>query len=95
MRVSFISIAVVVTTAIQTSSCDAFLSLPSGLPFVAQVNPALTEYADAQENTLLKIHLDIGQTAVKRGTPVVTGNRLGVDGLMVELHGKETPDYKQ
>jgi hypothetical protein len=54
----------------------------------------LTGYADAQESALLKIHLDIGQTDVKRGTPVVTGNRLGVDGLMVELHGKETPDYK-
>ncbi|KAL7523448.1 hypothetical protein ACHAXR_001055 [Thalassiosira sp. AJA248-18] len=91
MRVSFISFAAV-AIAFQSPSCDGFLSLP-GLPFLSKVNPALTGYAEAQD-ALLKIHLDIGQTDVKRGRPVVTGNRLGVDGLLIELRGKEDAEYK-
>mmetsp|Transcript_20591 Transcript_20591/g.44724 ORF Transcript_20591/g.44724 Transcript_20591/m.44724 type:complete len:311 (+) Transcript_20591:364-1296(+) len=86
MKVPFVSFAV----AAIASPCDGFLSLP----FINQANPALTEYAEAQENALLKIHFDIGEVRVKRGNPVVTGNRLGIDGLLVELHGKEDANYK-
>jgi hypothetical protein len=70
-------------TAIATpTACDGFLNLP----FINQANPALTQYAEAQENALLKIHLDIG---------VVTGNRLGIDGIVVELHGNQDANYIQ
>jgi len=87
MRVSSISFALVVIS----SSCDGF-----SLPFINQANPAVTKYADAQESALLKIHLDIGQEVnVRRGTPTVTGDRLGVDGLLVELRGKEDANYQQ
>lgn len=70
--------------------CNGFLSLP----FASQGNPAVTHYfldADAQESALLKIHLDIGQevTRNRRGAPTVSGDRLGVDGLIVELGNGE------
>ena len=91
MRVSSISFAIVAIS----SSCDG---LSFSLPFISinQANPAVTKYAAAQENALLKIHLDIGQEVnVRRGTTTVTGDRLGVDGLLVELRGKEDANYKQ
>lgn len=87
MKVSYISLAL----AAVASPCAGFLNLP----FVNQANPAVAGYADSQENALLKIHLDIGQVEMKKGSPVITGNRLGVDGLMVELHGKEGANYEQ
>lgn len=77
-------------TAIATP-CDGFLNLP----FMNQANPALTQYAEAQENALLKIHLDIGQVAVQQGTTVITGNRLGIEGIVVELHGNLDANYIQ
>lgn len=89
MKVSLVSVA---TLAISTS-CDAFLNLP----FVNQANPALTKYAEAQENALLKIHLDIGHvdTKSKFNNPVITGTRLGVDGLVVEMGALCDVAYKQ
>lgn len=86
MKIPFVSIA----AAAIASPCNGFLSLP----FINQANPALTKYAEAQENALLKIHFDIGEVRVKSGNPVVTGNRLGIDGLFVELHGKEDANYE-
>ena len=80
----------VVAAAIATP-CAGFLNLP----FINQANPALIKYAEAQENALLKIHLDIGQVAVQEGTPVITGNRLGIDGIVVELHGNQDANYIQ
>lgn len=89
MRVSFISIA---AAAIVASPCDGFLN---SIPFVVQVHPELTKYAEAQESAVLKIHLDVGQVEMQNGNPVVTGNRLGIDGLLLELHGKQDATYKQ
>lgn len=86
MKIPFVSIA----AAAIASPCSGFLSLP----FINQANPALTKFAEAQENALLKIHFDIGEVRVERGNPVVTGNRLGIDGMLVELHGKEEANYK-
>ena len=87
MKVSLISFA---TTIIASpSSCDAFLNI------LNQANPSLKKYADAQENVFLKIHLDVGNEAVvKKGKVGITGNRLGIDGLMVELQGLAPSDYK-
>jgi len=86
MQVKFISFAL----AVVATPCHGFLNLP----FVNQANPALVGYADAQDNALLKIHFDIGQVELQKGTPVITGSRLGIDGLLVELLGKEEVDYK-
>jgi hypothetical protein len=86
MRVpSLVAVAAIATP------CDGFLNLP----FINQANPALTQYAEAQENALLKIHLDIGQVTVQQGTLVITGNRLGIDGMVVELHGNQDANYIQ
>lgn len=87
MRTSFISLTVVVALA---SQCDGFLSLP----FVNQANPAVVKYADAQDSALLKIHLDIGQEVDTRKGIKIGGDRLGIDGLLVDLHGKEDANYK-
>jgi len=76
------------------------------LPFINQANPALANYAAAQEDALLKIHLDIGQVDVAKsgssgrgggggGGVVMTGNRLGIDGLLLELHGNQIANYIQ
>jgi hypothetical protein len=82
------------------SSSHAFLNLP----FINQANPALANYAAAQEDALLKIHLDIGQVDVAKsssgsrrggGGVVMTGNRLGIDGLLLELHGNQIANYIQ
>lgn len=88
MRASFIPIA---AAAIAAIPCDGFLNLP----FINQANPALTQYAEAQENALLKIHLDIGLVDAQKGMsiPVFTGNRLGIDGMVVELHGNQKANY--
>jgi hypothetical protein len=89
MKVSLIYFSL----AAAASPCDGFLNLP----FVNQANPAVAGYAEAQKSALLKIHLDIGQdVAIKKGAPEITGNRLGVDGLMIDLHGNLhiSPDYK-
>ena len=60
MKVSLISFATTITIIVAApSSCAAFLNI------LNQANPSLTKYADAQENALLKIHLDIGQEAVQ------------------------------
>ena len=90
MKVSLISFATTITIIVAApSSCAAFLNI------LNQANPSLTKYADAQENALLKIHLDIGQEAVvKKGDTIINGNRLGIDGLMVELQGLAPSDYK-
>lgn len=89
---SFSFISIVAAAIALPLTCDGFLSLPA-LPFLNPPNPLLSGYAEAQTNAVLKIHLDIGQTDVKRGTPVVTGNRLGIDGLLVELRGNEDANY--
>lgn len=89
------------------SGCHAFLNLP----FINQANPALAKYAEAQEGgdeALLKIHLDIGQVAAaaagagerRRGgasgvETMTGGNRLGIDGLVLELHGNQNASYQQ
>ena len=85
MKVSFISFAL----AAVATPCQGFLNLP----FLNQANPALVGYAEAQD-ALLKIHLDIGQVQLKKGAPVISGNRLGIDGMVIELHGKDAVDYK-
>ena len=88
MKVSLISFATTIIIA-TPSSCDAFLNI------LNQANPSLKKYADAQENVFLKIHLDVGNEAVvKQGKVGITGNRLGIDGLMVELQGLAPSDYK-
>ena len=74
------------------TQCNGFLNLP----FVNQANPSLTQYAEAQENALLKIRLDIGQVeTTQNGSPVITGNRIGIDNIVVELHGNEDAKYIQ
>lgn len=84
------------------SSTSAFLNLP----FINQANPALAKYAEAQvgDEALLKIHLDIGQVDVRKsggsggkggGGVVMTGNRLGIDGLVLELHCNQIANYPQ
>lgn len=84
------------------SGCHAFLNLP----FINQANPALAKYAEAQEGgdqSVLKIHLDIGQVAAGgkgRGgvggvVAMTGGNRLGIDGLVLELHGNQNANYQQ
>lgn len=86
MKIQFVSIAV---AAIIASPCDGFLS------FINQAHPALTKYVEAQEHTKVKIDFDIGEeVSIKKGKPVVTGNRLGIDGLLIELHGNEDAKYK-
>ena len=57
------------------------------------------------DEALLKIHLDIGQVDVRKigggsggkggGGVVMTGNRLGIDGLVLELHGNQIANYPQ
>jgi len=91
MKISFLSFAAA-AIALQSPSVDGFLNLP--FITINQANPAVTGYAEAQENALLKIHLDIGQVEKVRGKPVVTGNRMGIDGLLVELHGNEEANYE-
>lgn len=39
---------------------------------------------------MLKIHLDIGQVEMKDGNVQITGNRLGIDNLLLQLRGKES-----
>lgn len=81
---SLFAVAAIVT------HCNGFLNLP----FVNQANPSLTQYAEAQENALLKIRLDIGQVeTTQKGSPVITGNRIGIDGIVVELHGNQNANY--
>jgi len=81
---SLFAVAAIVT------QCNGFLNLP----FVNQANPSLTQYAEAQENALLKIRLDIGQVeTTQKGSPVITGNRIGIDGIVVELHGNQNANY--
>eukprot|EP01083_Nonionella_stella_P223823 797255_1 len=76
-------ISIVIAIIASSSNCNAFLNLP----FINQANPALTTYAEAQEDVLLKIHLDIGEVKHKRHGQVTkpTGQRLGIDGLYVQL----------
>ena len=68
------------------SPSDAFLNL------INKVNPSINKFADAQENALLKIHLDIGNVNVDSDSQV-RGNRLGIDGLLLELHGNQPANY--
>lgn len=90
MRVSFISFAAV--AAVSSSPCHGFLNLP----FVNQANPDVAGYADAQDCALLKFHLDIGEGVDARNDGIqLTGDRLGVNGLLVELRGKEDANYEQ
>lgn len=60
------------------------------------MNPSLTKYADAQEDILLKVRLDVGQVQMTDGnTPQITGNRIGIDNLLIELFGNESADPKR
>ena len=52
------------------------------------MNPSLNKYAEAQEDILLKVRLDVVQ---------MTGgnrNRLGIDNMIIELFGKESASPK-
>jgi len=86
-------ISIAIAIFISTSSSNAFLNLP----FINKANPALTTYADAQEDVLLKIHLDIGEVKHKRHNQVTTptGQRLGIDGLYVQLGSLAEANHKQ
>jgi len=86
MKISALIICTIGATAVAPSS--AFLSL------INKVNPSLTKYAEAQEDAMLKIHLDIGQVEMKDGKPLITGNRLGIDNLLLQLRGKESASPK-
>ena len=89
MKIS-IAIAIFIATL---SSSYAFLNLP----FINKANPSLTTYAEAQEDLLLKIHLDIGEVQHKRHGQVTTptGQRLGIDGLYVQLGSLAEANHKQ
>lgn len=100
---SILAAVTTTTLLLLPSSCHAAAFL--NLPFINQANPALAKYAEAQEGdqALLKIHLDIGQVDVRKsggsggkggGGVVMTGNRLGIDGLVLELHGNKIADYQ-
>jgi len=89
MKIAFL-FSVAAVALVSSPLCAGFLSLP----FVAQANPAVTQYADAQASTLLNIRLDIEVTRDHRGAPTVSGGRLGVDGLLVELHGGKDANYE-
>ena len=88
-----ISIAIAIFIATSSNYCNAFLNLP----FINKANPALTTYAEAQEDVLLKIHLDIGEVHHKRHGQVTTptGQRLGIDGLYVQLGSLAEANHKQ
>ena len=64
------------------------------LSIVNKVNPSLEKYAEAQEDALLKIRLDVGQVEMKDSKPLITGNRLGIDNLFLQLNGKEIASPK-
>jgi hypothetical protein len=88
MRASLFSLFT--AAIIAASPCDGFLD------FINQANPALAQFAEAQDNSLLKIHLDVGQVDTlqsKKGYPVSSGNRLGIDGMIIELHGNQKANY--
>lgn len=86
MKLSSVSLTI---AAIASSPCDGFLT------FINRANPDITNYAIAQESALLKIHLDIGQeVSIKNGKSVLAGDRLGIDGLTVELKGRVDANYK-
>jgi len=91
MKIS-IAIAIIATKS-SSHCCNAFLNLP----FINKANPALTTYAEAQEDILLKIHLDIGEVKQKRHNQVTTptGQRLGIDGLYVQLGSLAEANHKQ
>jgi len=76
-----------------SSTCCAFVSIPFlGLN---QANPEITQHAFAQESTLLKINLDIAQEVnLKNRQQVLSGDRLGIEGLTIELKGREGANYK-
>jgi len=56
---------------------------------VNKVNPSLNKFAEAQEEALLKINLDIGDVEMQNGNVVIKGNRLGIDNMLLKLHGHE------
>jgi len=60
------------------------------LTTVNKVNPSLNKFAEAQEDALLKIHLDIGLVEMAGGNVQMKGNRLGIDNLLLQLRGKES-----
>jgi hypothetical protein len=67
MRASLFSLFT--AAIIAASPCDGFLD------FINQANPALAQFAEAQDNSLLKIHLDVGQVDTlqsKKGYPKLT-----------------------
>lgn len=74
MNIAFpLSVALVALAS--STPCAGFT-----LPFTPKANPAVGKYADAQEDALLEIRLDVGQAE---------GDRLGVDGLLLELGNAE------
>ena len=88
------SSCVVVDGSSSSSTCCAFISIPFlGLN---QANPEITQHAIAQESTLLKINLDIAQEVnLKNRQQVLSGDRLGIEGLTIKLKGREDANYKQ
>lgn len=73
------SIAIVLSAPFQTESfSNPILSL------INKVNPAIKEYAQAQDSALLNIRLDIDSES---------SGRFGINGLMLELHGDQEADY--
>lgn len=73
-----------------STPADAFAGI---LQLINKVNPSIKKFAEAQDNALLKIHLDIGKSDWD-GNAQPIGNRLGVDGLLLEMHGNEDAKYK-
>lgn len=70
---------------------SAFLALP----FAPKANPEIGEHARAQESALLKIRLDIAEEVRwKKQKQELSGQRMGIDGLTVELRGGEEAKYK-
>ena len=82
MKVPSICTFAVTFVAVGPTQCDAFLSL------INMANPSINKYAEALENVLLKIHLDVGNVKGDSGTQRV-GRRFGIDNLLLELHNKE------
>ena len=57
------------------------------LTLINKVNPNLSQFAEAQESSLLKIRLDIGSDSES------SSGRFGINGLFVELNGDQEANY--
>lgn len=66
------------------------------MPFASKANPEIMERARAQESALLKIRLDIAEEVHwKKQKQELSGGRMGIEGLTIELRGGEEAKYKQ